>query len=80
MSDNTTLFYIGIGSLVFAVVGITLKYAFKSKCSRVSLCCGMFECIRNTQLEERLDEVKIEHNIKTEDSDNNLTLSLGSFV
>jgi len=80
MSDNNTLFYIGIGSLAFAVVGLILKYAFKSKCTRVSLCCGFFECIRNTQLEEKLDELKIEHNIKTEDSDNNLSIQLGALV
>ena len=70
MSTSEILYYVAIASMSFTGVGLILRYALKSKCTRISLCCGLFVIDRDTEAEERIEECKITHNITTMDSNN----------
>lgn len=64
---NDTLVY-GLATLGVGVLGILIKYGFKSKCSDVSLCFGLLAIKRDTEAEivaER-NELELGHQEKTE--------------
>ena len=65
---SDALTYILIASLTFTGMGLILRYALKTKCSRIVFCCGLFECNRDVEAEERIEECKITHNISVEGS------------
>jgi hypothetical protein len=46
-------FFITIGGIVSALLGVILNSILKSKCSRVR-CCGL-ECVRDVKVEEELE-------------------------
>lgn len=52
-SDLTGSFWIGMGTMTFAFLGICLKYAYKSKCREVACCC--IRIIRDTEDETKED-------------------------
>lgn len=65
MSDNNTiLLYIGVGSMAFTGIGLILRYCLKSKCSRVSICWGVCEIVRDIEAEEHIEEHKIHHQME----------------
>ena len=65
--SSDALTYILIASLSFTGLGLLLRYALKTKCSRIVFCCGLFECNRDVEAEERIEECKITHNISVEE-------------
>ena len=46
-------FWLTLATLVFGGIGLVTRYAYKSKCSRVEVCCLKIE--RNIDVEERED-------------------------
>lgn len=57
--ETTPYFVMGVGGLLFATIGLVVRYAYKSKCVKVSICCISFE--RNTHDEVREDLEAIRH-------------------
>ena len=49
MNDQTLIIILGIGT---GFLGLMLRYAFKSKCDRVNLCCGFVNIHREVEQEE----------------------------
>jgi len=64
---NDTLIY-GLSTLFIGILGLLIRYGFKSKCTDVSLCCGVLNIKRdvNTELEE--EKLELEHNIKNDEN------------
>lgn len=54
---NDSLIY-GIATLGVGLIALVVRYGFKSKCSDVSLCCGLIHIQRN--IEQEIEEQKIE--------------------
>jgi len=50
MNDQTLIIILGIGT---GFLGLMLRYAFKSKCDRVNLCCGFVNIHREVEQEEK---------------------------
>ena len=46
-------FYLTLATIVFGGVGLDTRYAYKSKCKSVELCC--FKILRDIETEERED-------------------------
>lgn len=55
-----TLIY-GLATLGAASVGLCIRYAFKSKCEDVTLCCGLIKIHRNTADEVRAEQIELEN-------------------
>jgi hypothetical protein len=55
MNTVESFFYISIGGIIGGIVTILLKYAYKSKCNTVNLCCGLIQYNRNVQEEVKED-------------------------
>lgn len=64
--DNVLL--LSVVSVGSALIGLLIKYGFKSKCSDISICFGLLNIKRDTasELEER--NLEIVHNVKDDDS------------
>jgi hypothetical protein len=64
--DNVLL--LSVVSVGSALIGLLIKYGFKSKCSDISICFGLLNIKRDTasELEER--NLEIVHNVKEDDS------------
>jgi hypothetical protein len=45
------IFFISIASSLFLFLGTLVKYAFRSKCDDISLCCGLLHIHRRVELE-----------------------------
>ncbi len=61
MIDNVTLY--GIATLGAGVLGVLIRYSFKSKCSDVGLCCGLIKIKRDIEAEVEAERNEIElHN------------------
>jgi hypothetical protein len=61
MADYSEGFYITIGGMFIGFLGLTIRYAFRSKCDEVS-CCGC-HIHRAVDVEERLEEAGVPQNI-----------------
>jgi hypothetical protein len=48
----------GISTLAVGLLALVVRYGFKSKCSDVSLCCGLISVKRN--IEQEIEEQKME--------------------
>ena len=61
MSDLTggidSYFYLTLATIFFGGVGLITRYAYKSKCSRVDICCIKIE--RDIEVEEREDALAV---------------------
>lgn len=60
---NDTLIY-GIATLGAGVLGVLIRYSFKSKCSDVGLCCGLIKIKRDieAEVEAERNELELSHN------------------
>ena len=54
------VFWITIGTLVTGFLGMTLKYALKSKCEDCSICYGLVTIKRRVDLEAEVEEKELE--------------------
>ena len=61
MSDLTggidSYFYLTLATIFFGGVGLITRYAYKSKCSRVDICCLKIE--RNIEVKEWEDTLAV---------------------
>ena len=44
------------------------RYGFKSKCTDVSLCCGVLNIKRDVKTELEEEKLELEHNIKNDEN------------
>lgn len=58
MIDNSTLYGISIAGM--GLIGLIVRYAFRSKCSDVSLCFGLIQIKRD--ITQEIEEQKMEGN------------------
>ena len=59
MAVDNTLIY-GLGTLFVGVLGVLIRYGFKSKCSDVSICFGMLKIKRDTGAEVQAERNELE--------------------
>jgi len=68
---NATLIY-GLATLGTGVLGVSIRYCFRSKCEDVSLCFGLIKIHRNTDDEVKAEQIEIQHNPTKQDSMRNV--------
>jgi hypothetical protein len=56
--DNTLVY--GLATLGVGVAGLVIRYGFKSKCSDVSLCCGLLAIKRDVESEVKAEQIDLE--------------------
>jgi small neutral amino acid transporter SnatA (MarC family) len=66
-NEFNAVFFSSIASLFFLFLGSLVKYAFKSKCDNVNLCCGLVNIHRAVELEVSDDDEEKSHSKKTDD-------------
>jgi hypothetical protein len=49
--DYDAVFWITLATILCGSLGLAMKLCMKSKCERLSLCCGLVDVERNVQLE-----------------------------
>ena len=55
---NDSMFWtVGVGGLLIGVVGLTIRYAYKIKCSDCNCCFGCIKCTRNVDVEANVDAI-----------------------
>jgi hypothetical protein len=69
--SNSTLIY-GLATLGSGVLGLSIRYCFKSKCEDVSLCFGLIKIHRDTDSEVKAEEIEIKNGIQKTESMKNL--------
>ncbi len=68
---NGTLIY-GLATLGSGVLGLSIRYCFKSKCNNVNLCFGLLSIDRNTDNEVKVEGIELEHGVVKQKSMTNL--------
>lgn len=59
-TEYDSVFFISLATLIIGAFGVGLKFCLKSKCSDLSLCCGLIKVKRNVELETELEEKELE--------------------
>jgi hypothetical protein len=59
--DNVTIY--GIATLFTGVLGIFIRYCFKSKCTNVSCLWGLVAVERDTEAENRELEIELKNGV-----------------
>jgi hypothetical protein len=59
MSDATLIY--GLATLGSGILGLSIRYCFKSKCEDVSLCFGLIKIHRDTDAEVQAQELELKH-------------------
>jgi len=70
MTDATLIY--GLATLGTGVLGLSIRYCFKSKCSSISFCWGLCNIVRNTEDEVKAESIELQHihpNDETKDAD-----------
>ena len=60
--DNTLIY--GLATLGCGVLGLVIRYGFKSKCSDVNMCCGLLAIKRDVNAELEEEKLELENGIK----------------
>jgi len=69
---NATLIY-GLATLGTGVLGLAIRYSFKSKCQDVSLCFGFVKIHRDTESEVKAEEMELQNpSLNKQESSGNL--------
>jgi len=69
--STSTLIY-GLATLGSGIMGLSIRYCFKSKCKNVSLCFGLVSIDRNTEDEVKSEEMEFKNGIQKQESVTNL--------
>jgi hypothetical protein len=67
-SEFNSTFWLSIAGSVFGLTAIIIKALKSSKCKEFKCCC--IKCIRDTQAEEKLDELELQQQTQTEEHKN----------
>lgn len=62
---NSTLI-LSLATLGCGVLGLLIKYGFKSKCSDVNLCFGLCKVHRDIENEIKAEEIELTHGVNDE--------------
>ena len=55
---NDSMFWtVGVGGLLIGIVGLTIRYVYKIKCSDCNCCFGCIKCTRNVDVEATVDAI-----------------------
>ena len=65
---DATLIY-GLATLGTGVLGLSIRYCFKSKCSSISFCWGLCNIVRNTENEVKAEELELQHPKSNDETD-----------
>jgi hypothetical protein len=71
MLSEATIYSLSIAGLGF--FGLVVRYCFKSKCSEVSCCFGLFKIERD--IEQEIEQQHIENNLKSRKNNSNVELN-----
>lgn len=64
--EQNTILTVSLVSSATGIIILMLKLMFKSKCSNISCCCGLFQIKREVQLETELEPDKKKNESKNE--------------
>ena len=64
MSDP--IFLLSVVTIGSGLIGLCIRYGFKSKCSEVALCCGLVTIHRDIDSEKEINLSEITHGIPEE--------------
>lgn len=59
MVDSTLIY--GLATLASGILGLSVRYCFKSKCEDVSLCFGLIKIHRDTESEVKAEEMELKN-------------------
>ena len=62
--EFNSVFFTGMGTMLFGFLALLIRYAFLSKCDNVLLCGGLIQIHRRVELEEEVEEKKNEEETK----------------
>lgn len=54
--EFNSVFFTGMGTMLFGFLALLIRYAFLSKCDSVSICCDLIKIHRAVELEEQTEE------------------------
>ena len=60
--NDSTFWSIGVSGFLIAVIGLTIRYVYKIKCSECDCCCGCIKCTRNVDVEANADAIPPQQN------------------
>ena len=60
--DNTLIY--GLATLLCGIIGLVIRYGFKSKCTDVNMCCGMIAIKRDVNAEIEEEKMELENGVK----------------
>ena len=58
--EFNSVFFTGMGTMLFGFLALLIRYAFLSKCDDISLCFNLIKIHRRVDLEEEVEEEKKE--------------------
>ena len=53
-------FFLSIGTMLFAFLGLSVRYCYQSKCKDCSICFGLIHIIRDVDVELQEDKIHLE--------------------
>ena len=62
--DNTLIY--GLATLGCGILGLVIRYGFKSKCTDVNMCCGLLAIKRDVNAEIEEEKMELQNGIKDE--------------
>ena len=57
---------ISLCTILSAITLLMLKLCFKSKCSEISCCFGLIKIKRDVEIERKIEDTEIKHNINND--------------
>lgn len=60
--DNTLIY--GLATLGCGILGLVIRYGFKSKCTDVNMCCGLLAIKRDVNAEIEEEKMELENGVK----------------
>ena len=66
--EYNSVFFISLATLLIGAFGVGLRFCLKSKCSDLSLCCGLIKVKRNVELETELEEKELELGVEEKEN------------
>lgn len=74
--DLNGVWLLTAGGMVFAFLGVLLRYGFKTKCDQVDICWGLIKIHRDIRTEAEIETTQIENGINPDNSgDHNNNIS-----
>jgi len=60
--DNTLIY--GLATLGCGILGLVIRYGFKSKCTNVQMCFGLLAIQRDVQAEIEEEKIELQNGVK----------------